>query len=971
FALNPGELPLPGSNTKGGTAHDHDVNGDGVFSVADYAGDPRAVDSPDDSNDLLDPGDLIRAFSDGVDDDRNGYVDDVSGWDFFEGDNDPNDDVDYGHGTGESGDSAAEATDSSISQCPNCRLMEMRVGDSFVADSNHFAEAAVYATDNGASIIQSALGALNHTGFAQRAVDYAYANGVLFVASAADEAAGHHNQPSALDHAMVVNSVTHFVDPIQLPKTWLALNGCTNFGGYIWVTVESNSCSSDAVGQTAGMAGLLYSAARNAVELGVIVPDASGQPISAEEAKQLFRVAADDVDFSTPNLPGPPNNFVTTLPLSQRYITTAGWDQITGFGRSNADAMLHLVQAGHIPPEADITAPRAWETLSASGSVAVEGRVAAPRAASYTYEVQVAPGVQPPRWPLADSWTALASGAGTDARSGVLATLDLATVRSAIASAPPVYLPSDDPTSIDLPEKDAFRIRVVVHADGDTTTPWKTAIAQREAFAHDDPTLLPGWPRWMDADGASSAAFDDLDGNGVSELVIGDGNGYVHAFHADGTEAAGWPQHTPAIPLPTTGTNGFTAGAVPGTVYGALLTGAPLVADLDGDGAPEIAVGDVEGNLLVWHHDGTPVAGFPVRGVNAYSHETKCQVVLGPSCDDNGAIDARDHLNTVDQAFSSMPAAGDLDPSTAGRELVASSNDGHVYAWHADGSPVAGWPVLLRDPTKVAAVDPITHRVTYVDGADARFGRKVLSTPALGDVDGDGSLDVAVNVNEEYAEPPATPDPAFTALGLVNPTGNTRTYVLYHDGTAHPATPTQQATPHPDDQAYLSGWPVKVAMVSLELLPYVGEGSNGTPALADVDGDGKLEVFTASIGSPPYLFRADGSSYYGVNNGQPNTGATLIPGLGSSATDLPSFPSLGGGVFGRLDGPSSPLSFAMGASGVRRLLDVVLPEQQLLAEDHVSAWRATTGTFEAGFPARMNDLQFLATPAIADVTGDD
>ena len=43
---------------------------------------------------------------------------------------------------------------------------------------------------------------------------------------------------------------------------------------------------------------------------------------------------------------------------------------------------------------------------------------------------------------------------------------------------------------------------------------------------------------------------------------------------------------------------------------------------------------------------------------------------------------------------------------------------------------------------------------------------------------------------------------------------------------------------------------------------------------------------------------------------------------------------------------SSPMSFAMGATGLRRLLDVVLPEQQLLAEDHVSAWDLRSGTYE-------------------------
>src|SRR5207302_1602334 len=33
-------------------------------------------------------------------------------------------------------------------------------------------------------------------------------------------------------------------------------------------------------------------------------------------------------------------------------------------------------------------------------------------------------------------------------------------------------------------------------------------------------------------------------------------------------------------------------------------------------------------------------------------------------------------------------------------------------------------------------------------------------------------------------------------------------------------------------------------------------------------------------------------------------------------------------------------------------------------------WDTRTGTFMPGFPARMNDLQFFSTPAIADVNGD-
>src|SRR5438477_5868846 len=418
------------------------------------------------------------------------------------------------------------------------------------------------------------------------------------------------------------------------------------------------------------MAGLRYSAARNAVQKGVMAPDASGRPLSAEEAKQLFRLGADDIDFSTPRCDpapkcGPPNNFATTLPASQRFVTTAGWDQISGWGRFSSNKAVHLVADGKIPPEADITSPSWWQPLPASGRVDIVGRVAAPRASSYTYEVQFAPGVQPPRWPLSDSWTTVATGAGTTPKQGKLTTLNLDQVRAAINAAPPVYTPADDPTSRDLPEKDAFRVRVAVHADGDTTTPWKTAIEQRQYFSHADPALLGAFPKSLNADGASSPAFADIDGDGLNELVMADGNGFVHAFKKDGSEARGFPVHTNRLNLSSTQTGGHT-------VYGPVLLGSPTVADLDGDGWPEISAADTEGYLYVWEHDGQLRRGFPVQVNRAYSDSAVCQssAPITPGC----THPVRDHVNTVDHAFTSNPSAGNLDPSYPGLDVVAGAN---------------------------------------------------------------------------------------------------------------------------------------------------------------------------------------------------------------------------------------------------------------------------------------------------------
>jgi autotransporter-associated beta strand protein len=52
-------------------------------------------------NGVIDGGDLLSAWSDGVDNDGNGYVDDIIGWDFVNNDNDPIDDSGHGtHGAG-------------------------------------------------------------------------------------------------------------------------------------------------------------------------------------------------------------------------------------------------------------------------------------------------------------------------------------------------------------------------------------------------------------------------------------------------------------------------------------------------------------------------------------------------------------------------------------------------------------------------------------------------------------------------------------------------------------------------------------------------------------------------------------------------------------------------------------------------------------------------------------------------------
>ncbi|TMA56335.1 MAG: hypothetical protein E6J75_09890, partial [Deltaproteobacteria bacterium] len=161
--LNTGELPLP-EDGKGITHGTYDLNGDGVVNVDDYADDPR-VPRP-----LLHPQaggitaeDLIVAFSDGRDGDGNGYVDDISGWNFHRDTNDPQTDNSvYGHANGESRQVVAETDNGFLAAgvCPRCRLLTVKAGDEAIDRPDRVAEAIAFAVDSGAKVVTGVIASL-------------------------------------------------------------------------------------------------------------------------------------------------------------------------------------------------------------------------------------------------------------------------------------------------------------------------------------------------------------------------------------------------------------------------------------------------------------------------------------------------------------------------------------------------------------------------------------------------------------------------------------------------------------------------------------------------------------------------------------------------------------------------------------------------------------------------------------------
>ena len=941
--LNRGELPRPRPAATG--PDPYDTNGDGRFTVSDYSADPRVTDR--NASGYLDPEDLILtpSFNNGVDSDANGYVDDISGWDFLNNDNNPLDDVDYGHGSGEARDAVgAHDGQNGYGTCPGCLALHVRVADSFIAEGGRFAAGVLFSVDAGADVVLDALGAISNPGQAQAAVSAAYYRGVPIMASMADEQSQHANLPAAMNHTIPVNSITELPGLTEVAavvggrRESQLLNGCTNYGGIAWVSVPSTGCSSEATGNVAGMMGVIQSAARSSrlaphpdlVARGVVGPGRN--VLSANEAAQLLRAGADDIDFATPNSVDGPNQYRDEFGQS-RFPTVRGWDATHGYGQVNLYESVRDVLDGNIPPEADVTSPELFEVLPTTGSVPVVGRVAAMRARSYSYRVEWTTGLQTDRHPAVDDWRVVTEQTGlTRPRDGVLANLDLAQIAAAL----PEGATGTPSGRNGRPEPDRFsvRIRVVV-----TDDQGRVGTMHRHLHVHDDPDLVTS--REYTGAGTSSPVFADLDRDGDDEIILAGDDGVVRALRADGTSLPGWPARTPPAPYWPTKSPTVTADRIP-TPGRAISVGAPAVADLDNDGSPEVVVTDLDGTISV-------------IGANG-------KVKARPRTDPNySRPSATDQRNRLKRGFMGGAALGDLD-GDGDLEIVAAAQDRHLYAFHHNGTPVAGFPVLLVDPTKISAVDPVTDKVTFANPGFTGQGGEIVATPALGDLDRDGLVDIVVGVQEQYTEPIEVVPP----IGA----GNSRLYAVSSRGTLNPRGVDRSAA-HPDDRAYLRGWPVKVPMVILQILPAIGQGVATQAAIGDVDGDGAPEVVANSASGQFRVWDADGTNNYAKPLGLPvalNWLFATPSGTNAPDSDL---------IIGAFSGPAignlgswRGKDIAGATGGVGRAIDALAPNQQIPSNPSMTVWSGADGGIRPGFPRLTADLAFFVTPAIADVSGD-
>ena len=142
----------------------------------------------------------------GVDDDGNGFVDDVNGWDFRDDDPDPRPARGDEHGTHVAGITAA-ATDNGYGIAGvawNCRIMAVRAGYGNTITRGY--EAVIYAVTAGADVISLSWGGGDASTVERIATDYAAEEGALIVAAAGNlETSGPEiHFPAAYDRVLSV-----------------------------------------------------------------------------------------------------------------------------------------------------------------------------------------------------------------------------------------------------------------------------------------------------------------------------------------------------------------------------------------------------------------------------------------------------------------------------------------------------------------------------------------------------------------------------------------------------------------------------------------------------------------------------------------------------------------------------------------------------------------------------------------------
>ncbi len=695
------------------------------------------VNEPEDlnGNGQLDSGDL-----NGLDDDGNGYVDDVIGWDNGHNDNDPREETPT-HGTHVAG-CASEVTDNGYMGAGlgfSARLMANKGANS----NNQLTavyQAMTWATENGAHIINCSWGSTYYNSGYQNLINGIHASGVMVIAAAGNENNSNFFYPASYNNVFAVaatsqndtkasfSSYGSYVDisapGVAIPSTWATSS---------WDALSGTSMASPI---TAGLAGLLKAA------------NPSWGP---DDIADVIMASADDIDDLNPSYRGQ-----------------------LGAGRINAYAALASLSSPNLQPSdiaITITNDDGDGILnpgeSASMVVTLENIWA--DASNVTATLR-----DSDEFSVGDSSASygnIMSGESSDNSDSPF------TLTAGSAVPPGIYSLSLHITADDY----------MVDVDIDV----ELSLDQT------------GFPIDINGNIESSPLIFDFDRDGANEIIVGASSNMVYAFEADGSNCAGWPKATtddvlgaPAVgDLAGNGTNQVVAVSKDGKIYawnsngtlmpnfpvdkGGLSYSAPMLIDMDGNGDLELVFGSFsDSKIYALNHDGSDFSGWPFTDAGRlYSSPTsgdidgdnKSEIIYG---DFDGNVHV---LNEDGSEVSGFPvllnnpiwasiSTGDVDGDNH-PELAAVTSSGSFYLINHDGTIVSGFPVeigvAVRSSPSMADLDADGTPEILMGGNDSRLhvfdadgsyfhgfpqqtGGSITPSPVVGDITGDGQPDIIV-----------------------------------------------------------------------------------------------------------------------------------------------------------------------------------------------------------------------------------